>query len=298
MKSGPVHNLKSLQRQMMAALMTPLTRTDGISRRNTEVQKAARLIKPNPRLKAFERLEIYNRSYWFRLLESLSDDFPGLVAVLGWTAFERMAKAYLLECPSESFTLRDLGSRLEAWLRAHPRHAGPNRVLALDMAQLEWAHIVAFDAPGERTLQPEDLADLGQGMKIGLQPCMSLLELHYPVDDLRVRVNASPEGAETASNAALRKKHTMQCGQLVRRMKLSRPQPIFLAVHRVDLSVYYRRLDAEEFRLLQALREGEPIGAAIGTAFEGSKVGSGEIPGLLQSWFSTWAQLGWLCAHF
>ena len=169
MKAGPVHNLKSLQRQMMAALMTPLTRTDGISRRNTEVQKAARLIKPNPRLKAFERLEIYNRSYWFRLLESLSDDFPGLVAVLGWTAFERMAKAYLLECPSASFTLRDLGSRLEAWLRAHPRHTGPNPVLALDMAQLEWAHIVAFDAPGERTLQPEDLADLGQGMKIGLQ---------------------------------------------------------------------------------------------------------------------------------
>ena len=105
-------NLRALQQQFAAALMTPLTKSDGISRTNVQVREATRLIKPNRRLKAFERLEIYSRSYWFRLLGSLSEDFPGLVAILGWSAFERMAKAYLAECPSESYTLRDLGSRL------------------------------------------------------------------------------------------------------------------------------------------------------------------------------------------
>jgi hypothetical protein len=49
--------------------------------RSTRVH-AASYFQPNDRLTSFERLEIYNRQYWFRLLESLHEDFPGLRAVL------------------------------------------------------------------------------------------------------------------------------------------------------------------------------------------------------------------------
>ena len=45
--------------------------------------EAAGFIKPNSRLNSFERLEIYNRQYWFRLLDCLYDDYPGLLTVLG-----------------------------------------------------------------------------------------------------------------------------------------------------------------------------------------------------------------------
>jgi hypothetical protein len=38
---------------------------------------AAEFIKPNDRLSSFERLEIYNRQYWFRVLDCLYDDYPG-----------------------------------------------------------------------------------------------------------------------------------------------------------------------------------------------------------------------------
>ena len=41
--------------------------------------EAAEFIKPNSRLSSFERLEIYNRQYWFRLLDCLYDDYPGLL---------------------------------------------------------------------------------------------------------------------------------------------------------------------------------------------------------------------------
>jgi len=82
---------------------------------------AARYIKPNDRLTSFERLEIYNRQYWFRVLGSMAEDFPGLRAVLGQRRFENMCRAYLAECPSRSFTLRNLGSRLEVWLRRNPQ---------------------------------------------------------------------------------------------------------------------------------------------------------------------------------
>src|SRR5260370_40102479 len=81
---------------------------------------ASRFIKPNDRLTSFERLEIYNRQYWFRLLSSMIEDFPGLRAVLGDKRFEAMSKAYLVDCPSQWFTLRNLAARLEAWLRQAP----------------------------------------------------------------------------------------------------------------------------------------------------------------------------------
>ena len=58
----------------------------------TEVNE---LIKPNDWLTSLERLEIYSRSYWFRILDGLYEDFPGLAAVLGQRAFHRLARAYL-----------------------------------------------------------------------------------------------------------------------------------------------------------------------------------------------------------
>ena len=108
--------LLELQRAMAAAIMQPLARGDKQSPK-TKVG----YIKKNDRLKAIERLEIYSRSYWFRVLDSLYDDFPGLRAVLGQRAFHRLSRAYLAERPSRSFTLRNLGSRLEDWLRPNPQ---------------------------------------------------------------------------------------------------------------------------------------------------------------------------------
>ncbi len=85
---------------------------------------ASQIIKPNDRLTSFERLEIYNRQYWFRVLSAFAEDFPGLRAVLGGRRFDAMAQAYLIDCPSQSFTLRNLGSRLVNWLQKHPAWAG------------------------------------------------------------------------------------------------------------------------------------------------------------------------------
>ena len=85
---------------------------------------ASQIIKPNDRLTSFERLEIYNRQYWFRVLSAFAEDFPGLRAVLGGRRFDAMAKAYLIDCPSQSFTLRNLGSRLVNWLQKHPTLGG------------------------------------------------------------------------------------------------------------------------------------------------------------------------------
>src|SRR6266849_3125209 len=99
--------LAALQRTMARAVMQPLTASermqttapDGKSRR----ADASRVIKPNDRFTAFAGLEIYNRQYWFRVLYSMIEVFPGWRAVLGDKRFEAMSKAYLVDCPSQSF---------------------------------------------------------------------------------------------------------------------------------------------------------------------------------------------------
>ncbi len=108
--------------------------------------------------------------------------------MLGDRAFDRLSRAYLTDCPSQSFTLRNLGSRLEDWLTRHPEFAGKNLALALDMIRLEWAHIEAFDNAERKALGPEDLLELGPELAIALQPHIGLLELQYPVDELRIKV--------------------------------------------------------------------------------------------------------------
>lgn len=288
--------LAALQRTMARAVMQPLTASERMQKTAPDGKSmrvyASRFIKPNERLTSFERLEIYNRQYWFRVLSSMIEDFPGLRAVLGDRRFEAMCKAYLVDCPSRSFTLRNLGSRLEAWLRKHPNWAGAKQALAVDIARLEWADIEAFDGKAEPALRPEDLhAEAGAKLRLKLQPYLRLLDLKYPVDDLLLEVRKEDEDTDFASNA-FQERHKRKRVQAVAKLK---PAKIFLAVHRVDDSVYFRRIEREEFIILSALRDGKALGKAIEVAFRKSRVPSEERAASVQQWFQNWAALGWFC---
>lgn len=288
--------LLELQRTMARAVMQPLTFSERMQRTAPDGKPmrayAARFIKPNDRLTSFERLEIYNRQYWFRLLSSMVEDFPGLRAVLGDARFEAMSKAYITDCPSRSFTLRNLGSQLESWLHRHPRWAGKKQALALDIVKLEWAEIDAFDGKAEPPLRPEDLsAAAGPNLRLCLQPYIHLLSLRYPVDDLLLEIKKNDDDNDFASNA-MQERRKRKRVQHVAKLK---PAAITLAVHRIDNSVYFRRLEREEFTLLSTLHEGKTLQKAVDAAFRGSKIPSEELPGTIQRWFHNWAALGWFC---
>ncbi len=288
--------LMQLQRTMARAVMQPLTSSERMQRRapdgNSMERYASRFIKPNDRLTSFERLEIYNRQYWFRVLSALTEDFPGLRAVLGERRFDAMAEAYLVANPSRSFTLRNLSARMESWLRKNPKWAGPNQRLALDIARLEWADIEAFDGKAGPPLRPEDLASAaGPKLKLVLQPYVRLLSFRYPVDDLLLEVRKEDDDTDFASNAFTERKKRKR----VRAVAKLKPEQIFLAVHRLDYSVYFRRLELEEFSILTALRQGKTLAVAVEAAFRKSKIPPEERPAKVQTWFQTWSTLGWFC---
>jgi hypothetical protein len=281
---------------MARAVMQPLTAAERSQRTAPDGGSmrayASRFIKPNDRLTSLERLEIYNRQYWFRLLSSMAEDFPGLRSVLGERRFDALCKAYLVDCPSTSFTLRNLGSKLESWLRTHPKWAAEKQTLALDIVRLEWADIEAFDGKSEPALDAEDLSGAaGENLRLKLQSYVQLLSFRYPVDDLLLAVRKEDEDTDFASNAFQEKRKRKRV-QAVAKLK---PATIYLVVHRVDFSVYFRRIAAEEFAILKALRDGQSLGKAIASAFAKSKVPESERPELVQQWFQNWATLGWFC---
>ena len=73
------------------------------------------------------------------------------------------------------------------------------------------------------------------------------------------------------------------------------PAQIFLAVHRLDFSVYFRRIEPEEFALLSALRSGKTVERAIELAFRKSSIPAPDRAASVQHSFQTWAALGWFC---
>ncbi len=286
-------SLDQIQRAMFDAVRQPLTAGESMRQRSRDGKSlravAEQIIKPNDRLTSFERLEIYNRQYWFRILSALSEDFPGLRAIIGEHRFDKMAVEYLYECPSQSFTLRNLGSRLAAWLRQHPEHIAGNEQIALDMVCLEWAEIEAFDEAAKPRLTEPDLPALGPDPHFQLQPHIRLLDLNYPVDDLLIRVRSELEESDIVSNAVIERIHSRS-----RRRRLPKAERIFLAVHRADNTVFFKRIDKEAFTILIALREGLTLSNAVDEV-DWSERNIDEAMADVQKWFAYWSALGWFC---
>lgn len=288
-------NLSEIQSRMFEAVSQPLTDGEQMQSQTPDGKSmhevAATFIKPNDRLSSFERLEIYNRQYWFRVLGSLQEDFPGLQAVVGARRFEDLCKAYLIDCPSESFTLRNLGSRLEWWLRSHPEWIQPRAALALDMARLEQAQIEAFDGAAEPAFDSEDLQGTDSDSHFHLQPYLQLLRLRYPVDDLLVAIRKADSESAMVSNAVSEILEQKRTHKVVARQ---RQQAICLAVHRMNYSVYFKRLEPEAFGLLSALQEGKSLSAAVELSLHRSDDDRELLP-IVMNWFESWSKLGWFC---
>jgi len=284
---------------MATAIFRPLTARDrmqprwgdGSSTRNV----ANQFIKPNDRLSSFERLEIYNRVYWFRLLDCLYDDYPGLRAIVGEKRFLRLAMAYLTKYPSVSFTLRNLGQRLEQFLREEPAWITPNEELALDMARFEWAQVIAFDDAARPRVTTDDISNTPPGrLRLGLQPYLTLLELNYAVDRflLAVKKREADTLRSEASNTFESMPHLQKRKRPVRRPKRER---ICLVVHRYDNMLYYKRLEPEAFAILIGLQQGKSVEKACAAALSKSKRRNVDWVSKIQEWFHDWSALGWFC---
>ena len=125
-------------------------------------------------LSAQAGLAIYHNAYRMRLQEALRGDFPALLQCLGEQAFDSLSSAYLQVNPSQHFSLRWLGAGFADFID-EPAWA--------ELARLEWAFTLAFDAPAGAPLTLEQMARLPPGEWPNLQvrciPSVQCLRLAF-----------------------------------------------------------------------------------------------------------------------
>jgi hypothetical protein len=213
--------------------------------------------------------------------------------VIGQEKFDAVLHGYLTEMPSVSFTLRDLGSRLERWLREHPEFISGHERMALDMVRLEWADIEAFDAAEFPVLTQAELAGLGEDPVFHLQPYLQLFDLAYPVDELLLKVRETEDPETDISSNVVMMDHSDSAPR--KQVPLPRAKKVFLAVHRQENVVYFKRLKPEGFALLRAMQQGQPLSQAIETSVNWSGRKLERVMEQLHDWFANWSQLGWFC---
>jgi hypothetical protein len=233
----------------------------------------------NDRLSPVEQLEIYREQFWLRHTASLVEDFPGVGGILGQTDWEKLVEGYLRARSPRSWTLRELGRDFPphvAEQRALPHHA-----LCRDMARLEWCFIELFDAGERPPLDFTKLASLPPSTletgQIVLSPALALLEVGYPVADLRLRLMTarSVPGREPVA--------------------IPEPEPQWLVLYRgLDRRLYHRPVGPEAFALLDALGRGMSLIAACEHALEQAPAHAERLQRNVSTWFQQWAKRGWI----
>ncbi|MEO7423721.1 MAG: DNA-binding domain-containing protein [Fibrobacteria bacterium] len=225
-----------------------------------------------------ERLAVYNEQYWYRLLTAMQEHFPLLGAGMGLWRFNRLATAFMVRYPSRHPFLERLATGFPAFLREDR----PRDIRSIQSADLDFAFIQAFHAPGLPSLDPARLtrseSESLEDAPLRLQPWLSLCKEDWNLMECRTRLM---EGFPEKPAFRAQKNHW--------------------AIIRKDARVDRVRLTSDQFRLLKELADGCPLGeACLRTCASsaqagkgGEDSGGGSLAGSLSGWFSQWTAWGW-----
>ena len=232
---------------------------------------ADRLVLPSGALSPRQRLAIYQRGYYARLVQCLEGQFKVLCSTLGPPLFQDFAGAYLRECPSVSPTLSDLGERFADYLQqTRPdRDAGEKEPwvdFMVDLARFEWDLYRVFDARGH---EGEPYAGFSvPDARIGLQPCIFLREYRFPVSGYYTAVAQGKEA------------------------DVPDPDRHFVAFCRKDYRIGIFTLLAPQFYFLSVLQQGAEVSVALGLTVEKFGANPEKARSAWHEWKNKWTEAG------
>jgi hypothetical protein len=214
------------------------------------------VVAPSATLTGAERLAIYSRSYYARLIECFRATFPALLHALGDDLFSRFAVAFLQAHPPNSYTLSELSAAFPEHLAAtRPDAAAPTDAreswpdFLVDLATLERAVREVYDGPGLEGETAPTGASLDAmpwpaftALRLVPSPALRLFRFRYAVHEYLTAVLA-----DTAP-------------------ELPEPHVSFVAVVRRRFRVQFVSLTREQFGLAQALDGSRTVADAIATA--------------------------------
>jgi Putative DNA-binding domain len=284
-----MQNLDAIQRWMQSVIMNPHGVASGIesdeARQVIDVgtEQVEGVVTRSHNLTALERLDIYHRAYFSRLIECLRDEFPALVHALGEETFDAFALGYLQKYPSRSYTLNHLGTRFPQHLaetRPPEDDDGPSWPdFLIDLATLELTFGEVFDGRG---VEGQPL--LGVEQLQALDPEQWLLSRLVPVPCLRLLTARFPVNKYYR---AFRKK---------KEPAIPQPSATYLAITRRQFVVRHYQFPRLQHLLLSALVSGQTVGDAIRTTADAAGPQLSRLAGLLHKWFRNWTAEGFFLA--
>jgi len=212
-------------------------------------------------------LGVYRDAYALRLIEALTVDYPGVLAMAGPADFDHMARAYIAAHPSRHPSVRWFGRHLPEFLANTPPYS--SSPAAADMARFEWALGEAFDAADA---EPVTAAAL-----LALPPEAWATLRFTPLPSLR-RVTLNH-----AAPVAYQRRDEVQQGDLE---VDPYETPMTWAIWRPALISNYRSLEPDEAALLAALAAGKSFPQICEAAlpFTGEEQAAARAAGLLRAW--------------
>jgi hypothetical protein len=117
---------------------------------------------------ALERLENYSQMYFWRLSDSLKEDFPLTMAVMGEKDFHILTVEYLLRSPSRFRDLAEFSGVFPDFLQRNPKIWSVRWPFLVELAGFEWKLIAVQRERDPHPLTRESLSRLAPESWAGL----------------------------------------------------------------------------------------------------------------------------------
>jgi hypothetical protein len=254
---GPASNAGSLADLQRAFQDYLLSSSDRLAASVRDTRKADRATL----------LDVYRDGYALRLIEVLTSDYPGVMAMAGPADFDYMARAYIAAHPSHHPSVRWFGRGLADFLASTPPFDRSPAVA--EMARFEWTLSEAFDSPDAAPVSADALMALPPQAWATLAfttlPSLRVLSFEYEVPQ------------------AWQRREEQKAGNLeVKRADA----PTSWVIWRPHFTSNFRSLAADEAAMLAALRQGRPFPELCEHLIPsaGEEQAAARAAGLLRGW--------------
>lgn len=276
-------SLQTTQEWFASIMTRPMHEDDEEESANSSfiAEETARYVTSS-NLSSQKRMQIYNQQYWWRLLNSLHENFPLVTRLFGHQAFnEEIGIPYLLKYPPNHWSLNLLGERLPKWI-SEDYHA-PDQSLVQHAANLDWAFTASFVAPQLTPLdlnslmasQPENLLNY----TFYLQPHVHLFQWDYDLLSFRIDFLKQDVDFWTKNDFPLLPKGKTYYFVLFRTLKNT---------------ISWRTISKGAYALLHILKNGATLEMACEFLEKQETAIYEEAIEQLQAWLQEWTHRNWL----
>lgn len=272
---------------------------------DVDVRKLENVIEPSKHLSALDRIGIYCNMYYWRLIDCLVEDYPGVRHGVGPDPFYDLVRAYIAARPSTHFSLNEFGAEFADFLRDDAEDL-EHREFLVQLATLERTECELFDEPPGRPLTTEELLavppDRWAQARLQVVDSLRLLKFEHPVHEYLTRVEQETapapgsipdtlgqrQGVRSHSpvhepSAAGNEGTTRAAGNLADDTGL-----YWVVVYRDGYAVRRMELDRQQAALLTAIMRGERLAAALETASDPALADPEHLQQNVSQWFRDW----------